>query len=365
MATTPAPSPASPPGTNIEWSIELLRGIAALLVLYAHYRLFGSAPRSLLDFAFSGVDLFFAISGFVFAPYFFGKRLDIAPFFVRRLFRIYPLYVVALGTYTALHYANNQSTDHFFKHLFFLHTLETREIAFYYNPAFWSLPPEMEFYIAMPVLCMTFQGTPRVTLLLAMACLTHIGLVTQLGAGGASARIAEIGLFHLPGVLAEFLFGALSWRIASTQPPTALRIFLIALGCSLWTVMALIFMRGGDAAIESSWWLKGNAGLLSALAYALALAGFIGWQRSAPLRIQKLSLALGNLSFGIYLFHNALPTMLGPIFARPTGALFAITCTAGTLIIAYLAHRFCEEPLRQWGRMWASSLRTRLSMNNR
>lgn len=342
-----------------EWSIELLRGVAALMVVYAHYRVFGGAPRSVLDFTFSGVDLFFVISGFVFAPYFYGKNLDIASFFVRRFLRIYPLYVVALGVYAALHHFNGQGVEHLLKHLLFLHTLETKEIAFYYNPAFWSLPPEVEFYLALPVLCVLFRGERRVGVLLVLAGLSHLGLVAMLGRGDGAARVAEISLFHLPGVLVEFLLGTLAWKTASLQPRSAIRGLLLLAGSILWTILALIFMSGGDAAIESSWWLRGNVGILSALAYALAVSAIVGWIKAAPPPLRAASLWMGNLSFGIYLFHNAIPTALSPFVEALSGGLFAVACTAGTLAISYLAHRFYEEPLRQWGRKQAKRMQTR------
>lgn len=359
MANSSPPAAQPQQIADNEWSIELLRGLAALMVVYAHYRVFGGAPPSVLDFAFSGVDLFFVISGFVFAPYFYGKKLDITPFFVRRLLRIYPLYVVALGVYAALRHLNGQGSEHLLEHLFFLHTLESKEIAFYYNPAFWSLPPEVEFYLALPVLCVLFRGERRVGVLLVLAGLSHLGLVAMLGSGNGAARAAEISLFHLPGVLAEFLLGTLAWKVASLQPRPAIRGVLLLAGGALWTMLALIFMHGGDAAIEASWWLRGNVGILSAAAYALAVAAIVGWVKAAPPALRTASLWMGNLSFGIYLFHNAIPTTLGPFVAAPSGALFAVACTIGTLTLSYVAHRFYEEPLRQWGRKQAKRMQAR------
>jgi len=359
MANSPSPTACPRQIAENDWSIELLRGLAALMVVYAHYRVFGGAPPSVLDFSFSGVDLFFVISGFVFAPYFYGKKLDIGPFFIRRLLRIYPLYVVALGLYAALRHVNGQGVEHLLEHLLFLHTLKSKEIAFYYNPAFWSLPPEVEFYLVLPALCTLFRGERRVGILVALAGLTHLGLVAALSGSDGTNRAVEISMFHLPGVLAEFLLGTLAWRAALLQPRSAIRGLLLLAGGTLWATLAVIFMRGGDAAIESSWWLRGNVGILSALAYALVVAALVGWIKTAPPALRAASLWIGNLSFGIYLFHNAMPIALSPFVEAPSGALFATACTAGTLILSYLAHCFWEEPLRQWGRKQAKQMQAR------
>lgn len=49
-------------------AIELFRGIAAFMVLTSHYAYFFTSELSFLNFLQTGVDLFFIISGFVFAP---------------------------------------------------------------------------------------------------------------------------------------------------------------------------------------------------------------------------------------------------------------------------------------------------------
>ena len=48
--------------------IELSRGLAALMVMLTHYAAFIPGAPAGMGFLWSGVDLFFVISGFVFAP---------------------------------------------------------------------------------------------------------------------------------------------------------------------------------------------------------------------------------------------------------------------------------------------------------
>ena len=130
-------------------AIEALRGCAAMLVVLTHYLHFLTSEPGLWAFASTGVDLFFVISGFVFAPYLAGRPLQLASFFTRRLFRMYPLYLCALLVYVALKPAGADAWAHFPSHLVMAHTLQSVAIASYYNPAFWSLPPEMEFYLLL------------------------------------------------------------------------------------------------------------------------------------------------------------------------------------------------------------------------
>ena len=82
-------------------ALEGLRGIAALLVVFHHSRshwLWGWLE------GWNGVTLFFVLSGFLITTLALREEdalgaLRWRAFFVRRLFRIVPVYVVSLGLY--------------------------------------------------------------------------------------------------------------------------------------------------------------------------------------------------------------------------------------------------------------------------
>ena len=338
-----------PPGN--EWSVELLRGLAALMVMYAHYYALAGLDRNLLAFFFTGVDLFFVISGFVFAPYFFGKGLAWRAFMIRRVFRIYPLYVVALCLYALQRWVSGQEVDHFLTHLFFLHTMQTREIAFHFNPAFWSLPPEVEFYLALPLLCALFAGVRGVARLWVLALAVHLALVWGMGeVEGRGRAVLEIVLLHLPGLLVEFVLGIVAWRVVVARPRVMWRLLLAVAGVSLWWVLARIYREGGDAAIDASWWLHGNLGVWAATAYAAMLIAVVGLVAEPPQCLRAFAIGLGNLSFGVYLFHNLMPAALVSWRTSVPGWLFALCCVAATLALAWLMYRYFEGPARAFGR---------------
>lgn len=73
-------------------SIQALRGLAALFVVFQHVRF--------LNFGAFGVDIFFCISGFMIM---FTTEKSTKYFFRKRLVRILPLYyLMTLGTYLSL-----------------------------------------------------------------------------------------------------------------------------------------------------------------------------------------------------------------------------------------------------------------------
>ena len=58
-------------------AIEALRGFAALMMVVTHYAHLITPQRRAWAFASTGVNLFFVLSGFVFAPYLFGKPMQL------------------------------------------------------------------------------------------------------------------------------------------------------------------------------------------------------------------------------------------------------------------------------------------------
>ncbi|MBL8581747.1 MAG: acyltransferase, partial [Rhizobiaceae bacterium] len=96
-------------------AVDLLRGLAALAVLLWHYQHFWFPPAGqpatlppLVQLPLSGtlwpfylyghyaVQLFWVISGFVFAAVYAGRRPSAASFFGARFARLYPLHFVTL-----------------------------------------------------------------------------------------------------------------------------------------------------------------------------------------------------------------------------------------------------------------------------
>lgn len=86
--------------------LDLLRAIAIVWVMIFHSYLAGYDGGGVLRWSgWMGVDLFFALSGFligaqVLDPLARGARLDFADFYLRRAFRILPAYFVVLAVYT-------------------------------------------------------------------------------------------------------------------------------------------------------------------------------------------------------------------------------------------------------------------------
>src|SRR6267378_2339840 len=85
--------------------LDVLRAVAIVLVLAAHYPKTGAGLLTrVLNFGWSGVDLFFVLSGYLiggqlFAAQAAGRRVSFAGFYARRCLRTLPNYYVVLAMY--------------------------------------------------------------------------------------------------------------------------------------------------------------------------------------------------------------------------------------------------------------------------
>lgn len=329
-------------------AIEALRGFAALAVAASHYARFVAGDAGAWGFAATGVDLFFVLSGYVFAPYLFGRPLSAGPHFVRRLFRLYPLYVVALLAYAALRLPDGSAWRYFGEHLLMLHTLRSQEVAFFYNPAFWSLPPEVEFYLFLPLVAGRLR--PRgFTWLLAGALALHLALASTGVHGEATAR--AVATVHLPGLLIEFCLGALAYKVVRERPAAgaaAQRLFAgIAWLIALAVFYSLVLASGRDRSVPT--WVSGNFGLAAAAGYALVVSGLATRaQRAGPLA-GSLCRVAGQLSYAVYLFHNAAAQVVER-FLHASGWSALLASAGLTIALAWLLHHGLEAPARTLGR---------------
>jgi peptidoglycan/LPS O-acetylase OafA/YrhL len=350
-------------------AVEAWRAVAAWLVVYTHFWAFSGTDWVPLRLAHTGVNLFFVVSGFVFAHYVLGQRLNWKAHAVRRAFRLYPAYLLAVAAYAGLKASEGQPLRYLAEHLTFLH-VQHKEMAFYYNPPFWSLPAEVEFYLVLPLLAEAAHKAaewwgPRGPLrLLMVLLLAAAGLRWALGweSDAQAQNAAFIALHHLPGVLVEFLLGALAWYVSTRFLPTPQRLVLLVLGLAGWWGLAAWYGQVGDAGVQASA-MRGLLGAAAAVCFALLVAGTVrtaSTQISTPAGAawRRAALWAGRLSYGVYLFHMA-ALRLAEGWAAGWGWSHGATRTlavALTLAMATAVYLAWENPWRLFGRRWAARL---------
>lgn len=326
--------------------IELFRGIAALMVLVCHYAPFVTGGETGWSFLWTGVDMFFVISGYVFAPMVFGRKVAVAPYLVRRFLRIYPLYIVAVLAYYFFSPDAAEKTMYLLRHLLFLHTTASMEEAFFFNPAFWSLPVEIEFYLVLPLLALLCSGSRRMAGLFAVALL--FSLLVNLNRGPEVDAYRILGA-HLTGILPEFLVGIFLYRLVLRGVPMKAALPVAAAGLGI--VYFEYLTRYGGLGWDQITLINAYFNFMCALGYAMLMLPvlLVGNERYAE-PVKRIALFCGAISYGVYLFHNLSPRILVSLGLEAGGFWFLVLSTAVTLVLALLGYRLIENPARLYGR---------------
>jgi peptidoglycan/LPS O-acetylase OafA/YrhL len=157
---------AQPPSKY--YGLDNLRALAIIMVFFFHYQRWFEHPAWMpkaLSFGWTGVDLFFVLSGFLISSQLFAQikkvgSFSMRDFYIKRFFRILPIYYFVLAIYFFIpFFSNKQALAPLWKFLTFTQNFGadfTNQRAF---GVVWSLCVEEHFYLLMPVILLLFLKT--------------------------------------------------------------------------------------------------------------------------------------------------------------------------------------------------------------
>lgn len=176
MTQKPSVEVAGPSHRHLP-ALDGVRGLAIVLVLISHLMLFndktgsrfGDSLAALRGLGWTGVDLFFVLSGFLITGILYDTLNDphyFRSFYMRRFLRIFPLYygfllfMILLGHWTHVHWGGRQ---------YVLLTYTQNTTLWFpvtdFHPGvwadldhFWSLAVEEQFYLFWPLLVFLVRG---------------------------------------------------------------------------------------------------------------------------------------------------------------------------------------------------------------
>ncbi|WP_269716556.1 acyltransferase family protein [Caulobacter sp. NIBR2454] len=319
-------------------SIQALRGLAALSVAAFH-----AAQWSRLDFEIgaAGVDVFFVISGFIMEAMAAERRLEPAPFILRRATRVVPLYwTLTLFAFAIAYFWRGAipriipDWGHLGLSLAFIPHLDPDGWPFPLIPPGWSLHYEALFYLTFAV---ALAVAPNTRLKFVA---TTLAVVCVLGAAFPPAYLVLAN-----PMLLEFVAGmalARLWR-AGGLPGQGASIALIAAAFALlaWQHFA-VFVPGNWRPI--TWGVPA----------LMIVAGALGLEGSRLFRPQILQ-KLGDASYSIYLSH----ILIAPLVAKAIWPGLPWLFIPAMLLVAagagWLCHLWLERPLIRLSRKLAKT----------
>ena len=187
--TPPARPRAAGTGSRLAW-LDVLRGVAALAVVFNHFGYF-VPPRlngpvyQWIDPGAYGVFVFFLISGYI-VPASLERKGSVRTFWVSRLFRLYPLYLLAVAIAVALYMVHvgglrgegaDPETSVLSQMLMMSNVLAGQNLP----NVVWSLSYEMIFYLLLTALFMArvHRRSSRYALAFGAAAVALGGLLPQ------------------------------------------------------------------------------------------------------------------------------------------------------------------------------------------
>jgi peptidoglycan/LPS O-acetylase OafA/YrhL len=362
-------------------ALDGLRGAAILLVLLRHAVALPLQPATPVDaavaavarFGWTGVDLFFVLSGFLIT----GILLDTKGqprwwpnFFVRRGLRIFPLYYGALAVIFILvprlvewsnpDYAvlRDHQAWYWTYTVNFLNAFTHGRGTPLYTAHFWSLAIEEQFYLIWPLFVWRCRPETllRVAVLAAIAGLAwRLGVVLHDPADAAGAFVLTPG--RLDGLMTGAALAVVARRANGLQAFTAWAPRVLSLAAV--AVVALAVTRGG---------LEYHDPVVSVVAYPVVAIGYgallVASLGAAPGSLLARTLCnatlrrWGKYSYGLYVVHYPLLGMLqahcrwcdrgvGMLGGSrlPAVLAFALIVAAGSYALAWLSYHVYEGPL--------------------
>lgn len=145
--------PQSASGRRVQ-ELDALRGLACVLVTFAHFHVGSELSDQFGVFAQHAVELFFVISGFVICMT-LERTPSLGNFAIARFARLYPAYAASVVIVAALHVAGARSlgppqpVSTYLENLMMWHPLLGVESV---NVVYWTLWVELKFYLIVAVL---------------------------------------------------------------------------------------------------------------------------------------------------------------------------------------------------------------------
>jgi len=339
-------------------TLDALRGIAALFILTRHTSSYWggvSFPHSYL-----AVDLFFMLSGFVISHAYdrklTSKTMTLGSFFITRLIRLYPLYLLALFISALVYFPRKAfihgdinliieyGTSLFFSLFYLPYKVASSNLLFTLNPVSWSLFFELFINIIYAV-SRPFLSNRILVLVLVTSGLYLLAQCFSVGSldygyiwDWQSISIGSARTIY------GFVCGLLLHRLFLKQPTNStstIRSFLLLLLASI-----LLGIQNLDSFNELV------DGLSLIIVFPICV--FLGAKTTPKNRVADIFKSLGIISYPIYLLHSSLGAGISKAsiligfkissFAPYSGLLLVL----GLFCISLILDRFYDTPLRRY-----------------
>lgn len=337
-----------------------MRFIAAIMVVFYHYS--PTIVRSdLFFFVANGgeaVNFFFFLSGFVMiianARYFSDKNdyFSRSDFYIKRIARIYPLYLFAILALAAFHYGIKPIDTPSVKYRLFFEVLGLQRwlYAGSFNYPGWTISCEFFFYLLFPFAIVYLHRNPRKFKIFVIGYWVFSCIMTTV-----LFYLKNASLSHIEKVLIDSAY---------LNPVLLISVFLLGMLCgkmfienksaffkNQWNNRVCVLL-GATLIFSVKFFIPGDYGLLKAGVLAPVYFVFITAVSSfkkSETRVfnSSLFLFLGEISYGIYILQYPVYTYFIH-YIMPVSNGVSLLCFTGTLIlVASITFYTIEGPFKR------------------
>ena len=370
--------------------LDRLRAIAALMTLYMHYvQVFypwtftlefhgPNSPLDLLSNAWTGVDLFFVISGYIISKTIVGSfdqlrrngegvSAAVIGFYVRRVFRIYPVaWLIVLGVilcaalfneggYFASVVSYLKASVSIFTYTFNYWFPDNKAANLIPLAPYWSLSVEEQFYLFYPMFLLLVTRTRNRVLILVGALLAISLVVRPLSSGNALHQF-----FYTQSRCDGLIYGCLLY-FASVQP--WFKQVRQAVAASQWLMKVVVVAVALVIASVPAIGFNNTFTIPIVCALAAVLVGIAACEGGAitfPAPLRQVMDFIGRRSYTIYLIHIPLFYVTCELmyrYCKNAGIAisselrfeYALTFTVLMLVITEIVYQLLERPMIRRG----------------
>jgi len=339
-------------------NIDALRGISIIWVVGFHF-----LPTVVFfKGGFTGVDIFFVISGFVITHSLLvsknEKRFSLLSFYKARIVRLFPSLIIVISAVILFYWlllSREQyrslvtavlSAITYTSNLLYMHQVN------YFDPEastkpllhLWSLGIEEQFYLIWPLIILVFRKRQKILpyVLLVLGVLSYGYYVFESLRSPTVAFYSPISRFWEIGagcsVATLFMNRALKNDPKNTQKPSMSDNRLQAVAIS-FLVLFLSFPNFGSQTL--------GAILLLPIFLTALFIGISAKRDASGIGNNRFLLYFGRISYALYLWHWAILVLAKNTFGTNIPELLTCALICLSILLADLTTRFVERPLRE------------------
>ncbi|WP_417913495.1 acyltransferase family protein [Candidatus Electronema sp. JM] len=331
-------------------ALDHVRAFAAFIVFTWHFIHVNNGqlapppifPLSLLTEGHTGVALFMALSGYLFAKLLDGKRIVYTHFILNRFLRLAPLLAAVIFIIGLKELLVGHNIIAYAKNIVF------GVIMPYFPNGGWSITVEFHFYLVLPILLFLSRKW-NYSLLLVIFLSIAVRFILHQDFG----EIQKLSYFTIVGRIDQFVFGMLAYQFKRYVSRKHLLLFFSFL---LFSGFYWYFDYQGGFYKNPSYPSPSIIWVFMPTIEGLFYASFISWYdnsfKHSTGKLSRFIALIGTYSYSIYLLHffvvfrmaNFVNDHIIDISNKYLSILFSIPSFLLIIPVCYLSYRFIESP---------------------